>query len=435
MVLSLMPGNGAVPSGGSFVAGGRFANSYRVTPDFHADTGSGGGAPCAAPGGCTGAPGASIVVRPCNNSDPRQAWQWISGPATGWAAFVMPFSSNLQFTLSCRNDQAHSCLPGDDLDLWYWSKTPNQLLNASLRPTLASNGVLQVQRQMASPPGTCIAVSANGLLRMAKCNEEDAKQQRAFTSVPGLKKAGLLQSIGGPNLTGGGSMCIAGTGETNPGGYKANWPPAYQFSQAAIFAKAGLVGVNGTFLNLDDLPLGAMGRGQCSTPPQPCIYSPDEQQALFTLYAITRSPIMFSGDLPSDAATVALVTNPGVLNVSRYGDAPLEVRNTATCASPAQSYLCSQVVWCANDTRPDHSSTLPGKFVAMFSTGGPPYNESRTVTVPLSVIGLESHGMLHLRNLWTGEKHHPRLATGSFNASVSPHGGVLFEMMVTPMYM
>lgn len=75
MVLSIMPGDGAVPAGGAAVAATHGATAYRITPDFHADTGGAGGV-CRNPAGCWGAPGKEIVVTKCSATDKAQVWEW-----------------------------------------------------------------------------------------------------------------------------------------------------------------------------------------------------------------------------------------------------------------------------------------------------------------------------------------------------------------------
>ena len=63
----------------------------------------------------------------------------------------------------------------------------------------------------------------------------------------------------------------------------------------------------------DMLPLGRLALGARDTR-----FTPDEQQTLMTLWAITRSPLIMGGDLRHlDAATLALLTNREVLAVNQ----------------------------------------------------------------------------------------------------------------------
>lgn len=68
-----MPGDGAELPGAQFVVDGAYANSYRVTSDFHADTSA---SDCASPAGCYGVPGGDVVLRNCSTANKAQAWAW-----------------------------------------------------------------------------------------------------------------------------------------------------------------------------------------------------------------------------------------------------------------------------------------------------------------------------------------------------------------------
>lgn len=94
-----MPGDGAIPADGRRIAEAHMATAYRVTPDFHADTGGGGGG-CANPAGCWGAPGASIVTAKCDPADKGQVWRWQTTGSSPGEGFVVPihcFSNNVNY--------------------------------------------------------------------------------------------------------------------------------------------------------------------------------------------------------------------------------------------------------------------------------------------------------------------------------------------------
>ena len=103
MVLSIMPGDGAVPASGQAIATAGSATAYRITPDFHADKGAAGGI-CRNPAGCWGSPGAEIVVGKCSATDKSQVWE-----SEGTSSFAMTFSAG-PMLLSCRHDTSHNCL-------------------------------------------------------------------------------------------------------------------------------------------------------------------------------------------------------------------------------------------------------------------------------------------------------------------------------------
>jgi len=217
----------------------------------------------------------------------------------------------------------------------------------------------------------------------------------------------------------------------------ANWPPVHQFSQAAKFAY--LIGRNSTYINLDDLPLGATLRGgvggfECGKQPQPCIYTAAEQRSIFTLYAMCRSPIMFSGALPADAATLALVTNARVLAIQQSSRNNRQVSNTRSarvgfggmrtrpvtgaCAQPLDSYQCSEVVWVADGDSP------ATKYVAVFWTGP----GSHTATVDLEAAGVRH--VANGTNLWTGAAVPVASGATSVTLTLGEHDVALLQFAV-----
>lgn len=72
----------------------------------------------------------------------------------------------------------------------------------------------------------------------------------------------------------------------------------------------------GAWPDADMLPLGTLVMGERTTR-----FSPDEQRTLMTLWSIARSPLMHGGDLTkTDPATLALLTNAGVLAVNQHSE-------------------------------------------------------------------------------------------------------------------
>lgn len=69
----------------------------------------------------------------------------------------------------------------------------------------------------------------------------------------------------------------------------------------------------GHWPDADMLPLGVLDLGRRRTR-----FTPDEQRTLMTLWSIARSPLIHGGDLTkTDAATLALLTNPEVIAVDQ----------------------------------------------------------------------------------------------------------------------
>lgn len=117
---------------------------------------------------------------------------------------------------------------------------------------------------------------------------------------------------------------------------------------------AGFSGLNGTFFDLDMLPFSPAGR--------PCRYSNETQRLLFTLYCITRSPLLLGTDMPlTDEAALALVTNRNALEVHAASRASRNVTVVATNTSDAGGLFA----WTA---LPAEGSA--GAFVALFNIRG-----------------------------------------------------------------
>jgi hypothetical protein len=429
MILSVMPGDGAQPSGGLAVSQQHWVTSYRVTPDFHADNGRGGGV-CANPAGCFGDAGGEITLAQCNPDDKAQAWKWqdvgaASADGGSSGMFVMPFSDappwspayptlKGELALSCRHDEApaHNCQAGDDLDLWFAvGKGDNQVLNGSTRPTLQAPGTLSF---IIHDEQTC-ASNVAGKLLMEDCTSGTDAQRWKLVPMPGVSGIVQIQSV--QNKT----ECVVGGGGGGPAGANVNWPPQQQFAQGARFAH--LIGLNGSFVNLDDLPAGHMTSMGCN--PQtlaPCVWSEPQQRSVFTLYAMTRSPIMFSGDLPTDNATLKIVTNEEVLAIQEHSQNNRQLSNVAKCGSSNESYVCSEVIWVADRSDGD---TDDGKYVAFFWTG----SGNTTIVLELSQLGgaFANAQAVSVRDLWRKEDM-PHVIDGSLAAKLGPHDVLLLRV-------
>jgi hypothetical protein len=274
--------------------------------------------------------------------------------------------------------------------------------------------MLKFQRHQ---PATCASADEGNLLRMADCSTTDIKQQ--WKALPSSLSPGSirLQSVANPTL------CILGEGESHGKGDNARWPPQQQFHQAATFAH--LIGANDTWVNLDDLPIGHMTLQGCN--PQtlgPCVWSEPQQRSVFTLYCMVRSPIMFSGDMPTDEATLKIVTNTKVLAIQHASRNNRQISNVVAaatspggCKAANTSYKCNEVVWAADDGS-------GGQYVALFWTG----SGNRTVTVP--VVSVRSSAAT-VHDLWNGEKSEVE-AGGSLTAHLQGGDVALFRLTHPP---
>ena len=133
---------------------------------------------------------------------------------------------------------------------------------------------------------------------------------------------------------------------------EGDWALRNHLEVAGAFS--GFSGLNNTFFDLDMLPFSPAGR--------PCRYSNATQQLLFSLYCITRAPLLLGTDMPmTDAAALALVTNTRALAVHA---ASRENRNVSVVAANT-SDTSSLYAWTA---LPSDGSA--GAYVALFNIRG-----------------------------------------------------------------
>jgi alpha-galactosidase len=162
----------------------------------------------------------------------------------------------------------------------------------------------------------------------------------------------------------------------------------------------------GSWPDADMLPLGHIGIRAERGDDRPSGFTHDEQYTLMTLWCIFRSPLMFGGDLPtSDDFTIALITNPEVLEVNQNS------------SGGHQSYQQGETIgWTAN---------VPGKnakYVAVFNIGDAP----QVVDLKWGDVGVDAKTST-VRDLW-GRKDLGK--QGNIHVSLAPHASVFYK--VTP---
>ncbi len=158
---------------------------------------------------------------------------------------------------------------------------------------------------------------------------------------------------------------------------------------------------DGAWPDPDMLPLGRLALGARDTR-----FTPDEQQTLMTLWAITRSPLIMGGDLRYlDAPTLALLTNRDVLALDQ----------TSTDNRPHFEADGARI-WSARDNKSGD------RYLALFNVTAKP----KDVGLPLARLGLAS--VPGVRDLWTGRELGP--ATGRVAATLPPHGSALYRLRV-----
>ena len=132
----------------------------------------------------------------------------------------------------------------------------------------------------------------------------------------------------------------------------------------------------GHWPDADMLPVGALR--QCYADKGWTRFTQAEQRTMMTLWCIMRSPLMIGGDLPqSDAFTLSLLTNPGIL----------AMETESYCAHPLRR-CDEEAVWMA----PRQDGT--GVYLAAFNLSG------KKRRIDLSGLGLPFRSA---RELWSGK--------------------------------
>ena len=131
---------------------------------------------------------------------------------------------------------------------------------------------------------------------------------------------------------------------------------------------------------------------------------------MINLWSIVCSPLVYGGDpLSTDAATLALLTNPDVIKVDQHS------RNTkAPIVTPDLAVYTSEPA-----IDPDGSSP-PGAYVAVFNRK----DTTQQISVPWASIGLAPRPH-KLRDLWT---HAESTAHGPLTLTLAAHASTIFRV-------
>jgi len=155
----------------------------------------------------------------------------------------------------------------------------------------------------------------------------------------------------------------------------------------------------GAWPDPDMLPLGRLALGARDTR-----FTPDEQQTLMTLWAITRSPLIMGGDLRYlDPATLGLLTNREVLAVDQSS-----TDNGPHFLSDGSRF------WSATD--PATGDT----YLALFNITAKP----KALTFPLRHLARSR--VSGRRDLWTSSELGS--AAGSIEVTLPAHGSALYRL-------
>jgi alpha-galactosidase len=164
----------------------------------------------------------------------------------------------------------------------------------------------------------------------------------------------------------------------------------------------------GCWADPDMLPLGMMHlrkwkANDCD--PHPTKLTREEQITVMTLWCISRSPLMFAGDLPSnDARTLGLLTNPEVLAVHQRSSGNRELFRHYACRA-----------WVADD--PASSA----HYLALFNLGDEAIVE---LVIPLHEFNLSR---CQVRDLWARKEC--GIVERTLSVTIPPHGAWLYCLL------
>lgn len=151
----------------------------------------------------------------------------------------------------------------------------------------------------------------------------------------------------------------------------------------------------GHWPDLDMLPMGRLRVSGPETGPadSDSRLTEDEEKTMLTLWSITKSPLMFGGDLTQTSrATLALIENADVTAADQDGSLPTLLRDG------------DYPVWAA--------TAKTGEYFAVFNRTDRP----RKLNLNLDAGGAK----VHVRDLWA--QRDMGIFDGSFTVSVPPHG-------------
>lgn len=135
---------------------------------------------------------------------------------------------------------------------------------------------------------------------------------------------------------------------------------------------------SGAWPDPDMIPIGRLAKQGPVGSPRYSNLSPDEQRTLMTLWTITRSPLMWGGNLVENrAAELALMTNAAVIAVDQNS------------TNNRMLYGGTTPVWVADVPGSNH------RYLALFNRG----SATATISVSLADIGV---GSATVTDLWSG---------------------------------
>ncbi len=164
----------------------------------------------------------------------------------------------------------------------------------------------------------------------------------------------------------------------------------------------------GHWPDADMLPIGYLGPRPGYREARNSGLTPDEQQTLITLWAISRSPLMLGGDLHHlDARILNLLTNPEVISVDQKSTNNHPLIRTA-----------DTVLWTA---RPSDGG---GTFVALFNLA----DTRQTLHYSWNQLGIMLQKKDRLRDLWQLKSDKINKHQEGITVTLAPHASALYRV-------
>ncbi len=163
----------------------------------------------------------------------------------------------------------------------------------------------------------------------------------------------------------------------------------------------------------DMLPQGSLTPHPGSGDPRQSRYTQDEQRTEFTLWAISRSPLIFGGNLTRlDDFTRSLLTNKELLDINQH--AVESKPGSLPYPEPGKPMLMERN-WVAST-----GGSHPARYIAVFNLG----EKSETWNIPWSDFHLadKPHAVFDVY----GQKH--LSASSNVHVDLPPHGCALFRV-------
>jgi alpha-galactosidase len=164
----------------------------------------------------------------------------------------------------------------------------------------------------------------------------------------------------------------------------------------------------GSWPDEDMLPLGSLTPHPGWGEPRDSRFTHDEARTEFTLWAITRSPLILGANLTKlDDFIRSLITNKDVLEMNQHAHSTHPI-----ITLPPQ--LRKVRAWIASEQAP----TDPPRYLALFNLDDQPIH----IQVKLSDFSAELNGV-QLRDLWEQKDLPP---SGEVDVTLAPHASVLY---------